>query len=222
MSILVKDDHIYIANAGDCKAELYRRDYYAKYIPVKLNHIHNAKIKSEQNKLKKEFPNEPDIIVSNTLGKSYYVKGKLQPTRSIGDMHLKYKVFNQPPMSMEEKYTKRHIKNFNGPYIKHTPEIITRRLENGDDFIVMASDGLWDFLTSLDVSDIVSKYSEKGEIARVLLETALERAASCNNLTKSEICSLEPGEEKRALHDDITILVIDLRGQLLGIEFTHL
>lgn len=217
----MKDDYIYIANVGDCKAELYRKDYYMKYIPVKLNHIHNAKIKSEQNKLRKEFPNDPDIIVTNTLGKSCYVKGKLQPTRTIGDLHLKYKAFNEPPMSMEEKYTKRLIKSFNGPYIKHTPEIITRRLEKGDDFIVLASDGLWDFLSSADVSNIVSKYGEKGEIARELMHTAVTRAANNNSLTKDEIYSIEPGEDKRILHDDITILVIDLRDQLMGIEFVH-
>jgi pyruvate dehydrogenase phosphatase len=51
----------------------------------------NANHPEEQERLKKLFKQEDDIVVckrpNNT---SCYVKGRLQPTRSIGDLRLKH------------------------------------------------------------------------------------------------------------------------------------
>ena len=54
---------------------------------------------------------------------SCYVKGRLQPTRSLGDLRLKHSEFNNP-----EKFTTEHdyqsqLKVFTGPYITWEPEI---------------------------------------------------------------------------------------------------
>lgn len=183
-------------------------------MPVRLNNYLNAKNKSEQKRLKAQFPNEKDIVVSNTIGNSYYVKGRLQPTHTLGDYHLKHKAFNQPPPTMEEKYKKRAIQNFNGPYIKSTPQFFTHQLEKGDEFLVLATDGLWDFLTSSEVAEIVDKYKEKGKIARELLQTTMKYAAENQSISTDEIYGVKPGTDKRTIHDDITIMVVDLRNQL--------
>jgi pyruvate dehydrogenase phosphatase len=211
--IIVHDNKLYIANLGDAKAELYRKDLSSKYSAIKLNNYHNAKSKHEQARLKKEFPNDSDIVVSHTMGNSYYVKGKLQPTRTLGDFYMKHKVFNQPTMSMSEKYIKRFFKNFNGPYIKSTPEITIHELEKGDDFLILATDGLWDFLSTKDSTEIVNKFREKGSIARELLSFSIKQAASSQSITTEEIYTLKPGSDKRTMHDDITVMVVDLRNQ---------
>ena len=188
--------------------------YNEEYIPITLNNHLNAKNKSEQSRLKFEFPNDKDILVSHTMGNSYYVKGRLQPTYTLGDFNLKHKVFNQPPISMEEKFTKRAIQNFKGPYVRSIPQISTFKLNKGDDFLVLASDGLWDFLTSEDVSHIVSKHKEKAKIAKDLLQTTLKYAAEQQAISTDEIYSYKPGSDKRTIHDDITIMVVDLRNQV--------
>jgi pyruvate dehydrogenase phosphatase len=107
-----------------------------------------------------------------------YVKGRLQPTRSFGDFYLKYEVLSY------DKETQRCVsvcvcvcleinvlifspllkegKSF--PYITVVPDITIHKRkmnsvkwgsENKCSFIVLASDGVWDFLTKEEVHDNV-------------------------------------------------------------------
>jgi len=45
------------------------------------------------------------------------------------------------------------------------PEIVTRDLEEGDEIIVLASDGVFEFLTNQSVIDICAKYRDKDPLA---------------------------------------------------------
>lgn len=63
----------------------------------KLNKRYNAKSKKEQARLRSEF-NEPDIMVPHPRNPNvYYIKGRLQTTRCIGDFYLKSAEFNFNP-----------------------------------------------------------------------------------------------------------------------------
>jgi serine/threonine protein phosphatase PrpC len=67
-----------------------------------------------------------------------------------------------------------------------------RTLVDGDDFLVIASDGLWDTVTSQEAADIVFRCVEKMGLqscAEVLTATAMRKGSM----------------------DNITVLVIDLR-----------
>lgn len=64
---------------------------------------------------------------------SFYVKGRLQPTRSIGDYHLKH------------SHLYKGKGKFNGPYVKSEPQIKIFDLKKNDKAIVIGSDGVWDF-----------------------------------------------------------------------------
>lgn len=44
------------------------------------------------------------------------------------------------------------LHNFTGPYITHKPDIKTFNLQANDKFLILASDGLWDELTKVDVA----------------------------------------------------------------------
>lgn len=92
----------------------------------------NAGEKFEQARLFKQFPSESDIVVCQG---ACYVKGRLQPTRSLGDFYLKYKEYN---------FTR--LKVFTGPYIDHMPLITHFPLTSKHDYLLLASDGLWDEL----------------------------------------------------------------------------
>ena len=125
----------------------------------------------------------------------------------MGDFHLKYKEFNK----VFEKSYKRPIKDFNGPYIKSVPEITINEITKDDQYIVIATDGLWDFLDSKEVGQIVKSNNDKlGEIANSLFTQVMSKAASEARMDVDKLMKMAPGK-KRNLHDDITLIVFDLK-----------
>jgi serine/threonine protein phosphatase PrpC len=92
--------------------------------------------------LKKEFAKEDDIFICRGKG-ACYVKGNLMPTRAIGDLRLKKSEFNFHNHDPEFGYRK-PIPVYNGPYINYKPDIQVFELTKDDEWIVLASDGLWD------------------------------------------------------------------------------
>jgi pyruvate dehydrogenase phosphatase len=178
---------------------------------LRISSTHNASKGIEKDKLKEKFK-DSDIVVDT--GYACYVKGRLQPTRSLGDFYLKFKEFNVPNDNLPQKYISRIINDFNGPYIEHLPEIQIHKLKEEDEFLVLATDGLWDWLDSNEVGDIISTYNnDKNRIARTLLDQALLKVAETYDLKLEEVLNL-PLNLKRSFHDDISILVVDLRNQV--------
>ena len=103
--------------------QLLRKKEDGSYEYIKLSKTCNANKKYEQERLKKEFKNEKDIVIcKRNDSKACYVKGNLMPTRAIGDFRLKKAEFNFHNFSRELEYRK-PIPTFTGPYISHVPEI---------------------------------------------------------------------------------------------------
>jgi len=203
---------------GDCKAKLFRKQENivndkaeVVYVPIKLSITYNASKIYEQIRLKEKFK-DGDIVVDK--GVACYVKGRLQPTRSLGDFYMKYKEFNTPPVNIEEKYLRKVFTNFNGPYIDRTPDIQVFELVQEDEFLILATDGLWDWLDSQDVSNIINlNRNDKSQIAENLWKEALSRAANKANMKLEQVMEM-PRSVKRSIHDDISILVVDLKNQV--------
>ena len=102
----------------------------------------------------KSLFSDDDIVVCKRGNRSCYVKGRLQPTRSLGDFRLKFEEFNNPNGQPADKGFAEKIKNFKGPYISATPDQKILKIEKGDRYLVMGSDGLWDELTKNDISRV--------------------------------------------------------------------
>ena len=110
-----------------------------------------------------------DQLVRCKHATSCYVKGRLQPTRSLGDFYLKYKSFNgkkpskDNPYSVSDPNRSRHIKEpYEPPYITSTPELFTHKLHyQNDKFLILATDGLWDELTPEEACSVVHVNMEK-------------------------------------------------------------
>ena len=68
----------------------------------------------------------------------------------------------------------RFIASFNPPYISATPEVNVFDIGANDEFIVMASDGVWDELDNQMVVDIVSEVLKKGNSVEVAANTVVE------------------------------------------------
>lgn len=208
---VIYKDNLYVANCGDSKARIITYDpKYKDYFTIKLMQRHNAEKIHQKLMLREKFPNDSDIVVcKRSDGTICYVKGRLQPTRSLGDFHLKYREFNES----DGRNYKRPIKNFNGPYINAVPQITSYKINYDlDKFLVIATDGLGDFLNSKEVCDIVSSVEKKKEVpnANHLLDKVLEKAAEESGYSVSQLKNVALGR-RRNLHDDTTILFVPLK-----------
>lgn len=223
---IIANDKLYIANAGDSKTKLYRRNAPSgvfslseqSYERIKLSTTHNAEKELQQKMLKEEFKDESDIVVcKRPNNKVCYVKGRLQPTRSLGDFHLKYLEFNNPKNNSNPNFRK-SLKDFKGPYIKAVPEVRIHEIQNNDEYIVMGTDGLWDELSSQDVGEVIFKSDKKNysvsESANMLINAALKKAAENSKMNIEDMMKIPAGGVKRKIHDDITIVLFNLKNNL--------
>ena len=174
---------------------------------TKISNVFNARKKKEQEYLKQQFPNDSNIYICyENDPKVCYVKGMLQPTRSLGDLYLKHKEFNK------------YLDNFNGPYISSEPEIQFYNLNNQDKYIILATDGLWDLLKSSKVSNLIQEYesiknenySKIEKISYNLLYKVLYLASEESNINFDEMMKITEGKNLRYIHDDITMILCDL------------
>ncbi|RLN54572.1 hypothetical protein BBJ28_00021297, partial [Nothophytophthora sp. Chile5] len=213
----VHDGSVHVANAGDIRAVLGKRSKDGKateantLVAVPLSHDQNAMVKFEQEKLKQEHPGEANAFTCRHP-ESCYVKGALQPTRAFGDFSLKYSEFNGPPYVNGDRTAGRHFSApYTPPYISAIPEVQSHKLEDGDKFLIMGSDGLWDYLSNEEAVQVVHEQMACGNqdlAGRALVERVLQKAAKRYEMTYQELLSLPPGSHRRRRHDDTTVVVL--------------
>lgn len=88
---------------------------------------------------------------------TWRVEGVLAVTRAIGDRRLK-------------------------KYVSAVPEIRSRLLKEGDDWLILATDGVWDVFSSQDAVNLVCQAKDANEAAYKLTEMAYKRG-SLDNIT---------------------------------------
>jgi len=138
------------------------------------------------------------------------------PTKSLGDLRLKHKEFNFHKYDRELGY-RPPIENYSGNYVSHVPEVQMYELTESDKFVILASDGLWDELNRKQSAQLASEMNKNPEsdltsktLSASLMNKALQHAAESSGVTRHFLGSLRPGDQKRDLVDDITIVVLDL------------
>lgn len=78
----------------------------------------------------------------------------LQISRSIGDAYLKRTEFNRAPLLAKFRLPE----PFDKPILKAEPTISVQKLYPEDQFLIFASDGLWEHLSNQEAVDIVNNY----------------------------------------------------------------
>jgi serine/threonine protein phosphatase PrpC len=68
-------------------------------------------------------------------------------------------------------------------YVSGEPEIITHKLQPGDDFLILASDGVWDVLSSQTAVDIVRTFADDPREAAKRLTMHAFQSGSADNIT---------------------------------------
>ncbi|XP_021728939.1 probable protein phosphatase 2C 40 isoform X2 [Chenopodium quinoa] len=168
---------------------------------IQLTDIHTTDNEVERSKLVSNHRDDPSTI---TAGK---VKGKLKVTRAFGVGYLKKKVLNDALMGILR------VRNLiSPPYVSTSPSINVHRISRSDRFVVLGSDGLFDFFTNEEVVRLVHLFILKnpsGDPAKFLLEQLVIRAADCAGFSMEELLNIPPGR-RRKYHDDVTVIVIIL------------
>ncbi|KAI7755522.1 hypothetical protein M8C21_031696 [Ambrosia artemisiifolia] len=200
---VICDGLVYIANAGDSRAVLGRADRGVRGVSaVQLSTEHNASYASVRDELQSTHPDDPKIVVMKH--NVWRVKGIIQVSRSIGDAYLKKAEFNREPLLAKFRLSE----PFSKPILNPEPSIYIHKLTPKDQFIIFASDGLWEHLSNEEAVDIVHNYPRNG-IARRLVKAALQIAAKKREMRYSDLKKIDRGV-RRHFHDDITVVVMFL------------
>ncbi|KAK3413752.1 hypothetical protein EUGRSUZ_I02310 [Eucalyptus grandis] len=200
---------LYIANLGDSRAVLGRAvKATGEVLAIQLSSEHNVCIESVRQEMHSLHPDDSQIVVLKH--NVWRVKGLIQVSRSIGDVYLKKAEFNREPL-----YAKFRLREpFRKPILSSDPSISVHELQPHDQFVIFASDGLWEHLTNQDAVDMVQNHPRNG-IARRLVKTALQEAAKKREMRYSDLKKIDRGV-RRHFHDDITVIVVFLDSNLVS------
>jgi pyruvate dehydrogenase phosphatase len=214
LAIAIDEASITVASVGDCKCVLALKDGTV----VDLNPERNINKISEQERLKQLHPGEEDLVRCKRFDpvrevySGCYVKGRLQPTKSFGDFHLKDSRVEMDHERQRPFLDPNFPKSF--PYIDVDPDISVTARTGKEKFLIAATDGLWDQFSSEEACLIVDSCFNRGlsseEAARELVEAALMNAAKHKQISLADMKAIPPGSTRRGIHDDISVCVVVL------------
>nr|CAD1828768.1 unnamed protein product [Ananas comosus var. bracteatus] len=194
---------LYVANVGDSRAVLGRVERGIREVSaVQISEEHNVSIESVREEVRSLHPDDPHIVVLKH--KVWRVKGLIQISRSIGDAYLKNAEFNREPLLSRFRLPQ----PFHKSILSAEPSIVTHKLSPEDQFVILASDGLWEHLSNQEAVDIVNSSPRNG-IARRLVKAAIQEAAKKREMRYSDLKKIGRGV-RRHFHDDITVIVLFL------------
>ena len=159
-TVLLVGHTIYCANAGDSRAVLCRRGH-----AVPLSTDHKPSCEKEMQRI---------LAAGAFVSPQGRINGQLALSRAFGDFAFK----TNATIPAELQAVTVH------------PDITTTQLSEGDEFIVMACDGIWDAKSNDEVVDFVHKeYDEHGDISvacESLMDACLAKhlgSAGSDNMT---------------------------------------
>lgn len=147
-----------VACTGDSRAVLGRRSNTntGKWTAHPLSVDQTGATEEEAARLRREHPGEPDVVRNGR------VLGGLEPTRAFGDATYKWSREIQDKMKKEFFGRTSNPMIRTPPYVTAEPVVTSTKVqpEKGD-FLVMATDGLWEMLTNDEVVGLVGQWLEK-------------------------------------------------------------
>ena len=140
-----KSGYIYVANVGDCRAILCS-DGKVKQLTID----HNPKNESEKERCN-------NLIRDCVKDNSDLLSGAVAVTRAIGD-YYRVKDNDNDNINKDQKGKPKIHDKHNDPVYKHKkvdglscdPHIIKHKLQDKDEFLIIACDGLWEVVQNQD------------------------------------------------------------------------
>lgn len=145
-----------VACTGDSRAVLGRKNpATGKWTATPLSEDQTGGTPSEMVRLRAEHPGEEHVVHRGRI------LGGLEPSRAFGDAG--YKWSREVQTRMKKFFFGRtpspQVKT--PPYVTAEPIITTTKVDPGQgDFVVLATDGLWEMLTSEEVVGLVGQWLE--------------------------------------------------------------
>lgn len=152
VTLVKQGQDLVIGNVGDSRAILGTRDKDDSLFAVQLTVD-----------LKPNLPEEAERI-RRCRGRVF----ALQDEPEVSRVWLPNN--DSPGLAMARAFGDFCLKDFG---LIAVPEISYRRLTEKDEFIVLATDGIWDVLTNKEVVDIVASAPARSSAARALVESAV-------------------------------------------------
>ncbi|CAN7051380.1 hypothetical protein BRARA_G01406 [Brassica rapa] len=237
--MLMKGEDVYLMNVGDSRAVLGQKaetEYWMGKIRQDLERIneetmidfdgtcegeraglvpnlsafqltvdHSTNVEEEVDRIRKEHPDDASAVSNER------VKGSLKVTRAFGAGFLKQPKWNN---ALLEMFQIDYIGT--SPYINCLPALYHHRLGSKDQFLILSSDGLYQYFTNEEAVSEVELFitlQPEGDPAQHLVQELLFRAAKKAGMDFNELLEIPQGERRR-YHDDVSIVVISLEGRM--------
>ncbi|KAK9124645.1 hypothetical protein Sjap_014247 [Stephania japonica] len=169
VTILVQGENMIVANLGDSRAILCTRDQKNHRVPVQLTVD-----------LKPNLPGEAERIKR--------CNGRVFAMEEEPDVYrLWLPDENSPGLAMARAFGDFCLKDFG---LIPIPQVSYRKLSKDDEFVVLATDGVWDVLSNKDVIKIVASVKKRSTAAELVVRHAV-RAWKCKYPTsKIDDCAV--------------------------------
>ncbi|KAK3815189.1 MAG: phosphatase 2C-like domain-containing protein [Benniella sp.] len=150
-----RGNDLYVACTGDSRAVLGVREQLPDgghaWRAVPMSFDQTGRNKWEVQRMRQEHPGEESTVIMHGR-----VLGGLEPTRAFGDARYKWSKKVQEKVFRLFPAYRSPYRNLNTPpYVTAKPVVRHHKIQPEDRFLVMATDGLWDKLTSDEVIQLV-------------------------------------------------------------------
>ncbi|KAI4356471.1 hypothetical protein L6164_000493 [Bauhinia variegata] len=222
--MLMKGDDIYLINVGDSRAVLAEAmehdlslwknledingDTITRFSNVRslqLTMDHSTHVEEEVQRIRREHPGDPFAILRGR------VKGFLNVTRAFGAGFLKQPKHNNAVL---ETFRVNYIGD--SPYITCSPSLHHHRLIPSDKFLILSSDGLYQYFTNDEavakVESFITLFPDR-DPAQLLVEELLCRAAKKAGMDFHQLLDIPQGH-RRIYHDDVSIIIISFERKI--------
>lgn len=172
---------------------------------LQLSSDHCTSVSEEVQRIQSEHPDDDKSVSKDR------VKGNLKVTRAFGAGFLKHPKWNS---ALLEMFRVNYIGT--SPYLSCKPSLCHHRLAAHDLFLVLSSDGLYQYFTNEEVVAHVECFMRRnpdGDPAQHLIEELLFRAAKKAGMDFHQLLDIPQGD-RRKYHDDISVMVVSLEGRM--------
>ncbi|KAF6163700.1 hypothetical protein GIB67_036160 [Kingdonia uniflora] len=208
---LLHGKNLYVLNLGDSRAMLATLENQELGLvkAIQLTEAHSVDNEIEYKKVLSDPLDDPSSIYGGRL------KGKLKLTRTFGVGYLKKSNMNDALMGILR------VRNLcSPPYVYTNPFTRSHQVSEKDQFVVLGSDGLFDFFNNEEVVQLVHSFIHNNPfedpakylVENKLLETQvfyLNFLQSILGFSTKELMRILVGR-RRKHHDDVTVVVIIL------------
>ncbi|CAA0161186.1 unnamed protein product [Arabidopsis thaliana] len=169
VTIIKQGSNLYMGNIGDSRAILGSKDSNGSMIAVQLTVD-----------LKPDLPREAERI-KQCKGRVF----ALQDEPEVSRVWLPFD--NAPGLAMARAFGDFCLKDYG---VISIPEFSHRVLTDRDQFIVLASDGVWDVLSNEEVVEVVASATSRASAARLVVDSAVREWKLKYPTSKMDDCAV--------------------------------